>query len=117
MAAAAVAVEGLGLLAAGAALLVQTLRSTPDSYGRAGFAVVMAVLGGLLMLRLALGLVRLEGWVRAPVIVAQVLLWPVGYTLAVQAGLPWYGVPILLLAAAAVLALLSRPARMAFRDR
>lgn len=117
LAAAIAAIEGLGAISAGVFLLVKTVLERPDSYGRAGFAVLAAGLGGLLLLRMGLGLTRLEGWVRAPLIVAQIVLWPVGYTLAFQAGLPWYGVPILVLGALELYLLLTPQARAAFADR
>jgi hypothetical protein len=97
-------VEGAGVLLAAAALGVATALEPPESYGRA-------------LLRIGLGIARVERWARAPVVVAQVLLVPVGYTLAVTAQLPLYGVPILALVAAEVCLLLTPEARLAFLDR
>lgn len=111
------AVEGVGVLAAAGVLGVVTLLNRPDSYGRALFAVAIGLAAGLLLLRIGRGLGRVEGWARAPVFVAQILLIPVGYTLAVSAELPWYGVPILALCAAEIGLLLSPEARLAFTGR
>lgn len=111
------AAQGVGVLAVTAILGVATVLGEPDSYGRALFAVLIGLAGGVLLLRIGLGITRLEGWARAPVIVAQVLLVPIGYTLAVTAQLPWYGVPILASSAAQIYLLLIPEARRAFLDR
>lgn len=111
------AVEGLAVLAAAIVLAVDTVLSKPDSYGRAVFGAVLAAVTGVLLLRLARGILRLEGWSRAPLIVLQLLFIPVGYSLAFQSGLPWYGVPILALCAVGIVLLLMPAARVAFLDR
>jgi hypothetical protein len=54
----------------------------------AGMAIVLALLGGLL--------VRRRAWARGPAIVMQLLLLPIGYYMA-GGGLPWLGVPVMLL--------------------
>ena len=110
-------VEGAGVLLAAAALGVATALERPESYGRALFGAFILLAAGLLLLRIGLGIARVERWARAPVVVAQVLLVPVGYTLAVTAQLPLYGVPILALVAAEVCLLLTPEARLAFLDR
>ena len=53
-------------------------------------AVVAAILGGL-----AWALHRRRGWARGPAIVVQMLLIPIGYTMATS-GLPALGVPVIL---------------------
>lgn len=111
------AVEGAAVLTATAVLGVATAVDHPDSYGRAVFAVVIGLAAGLLLLRIGRGLARAEGWTRAPVVVAQALLVPVGYTLAVTAEQPLYGVPILVLCLAEISLLLTPAARQAFMDR
>jgi len=110
-------VEGAGVLLAAAALGVATALEPPESYGRALFGAFILLAAGLLLLRIGLGIARVERWARAPVVVAQILLVPVGYTLAVTAQLPLYGVPILALVAAEVCLLLTPEARLAFLDR
>jgi len=111
------AVEGAGVLIATGVLGVATVLDRPDSYGRALFAVVIGLVAGLLLLRIARGVARVQGWARAPVVVAQALLAPVGYTLAVTAEMPQYGVPILALCLAEICLLLTPAARLAFLDR
>jgi hypothetical protein len=114
LAALVAAVEGAALLGLGLFYLGKTAVDRPDSYGRALFGALFAVAGGALLLLLARGLRRLRGWARSPVIVLQILACPVGYSLAFQAGLPGYGGPILLLAAAELYLLFTPEARAAF---
>ncbi|MBA2416767.1 MAG: hypothetical protein H0V64_12960 [Geodermatophilaceae bacterium] len=111
------AAEGAGVLIAAAVLGVSTLLERPDSYGRALFAMAIGLAAGVLLLGIGRGVFRVQGWARAPVIVAQVLLIPVGYTLAFTAGLPLYGVPILALCVAEFFLLLTPQARQAYLDR
>jgi hypothetical protein len=111
------AAQGAGVLVATGVLGVATTLEPPDSYGRALFTVVLGVAAGALLLRIGQGIARVEGWARAPVVVAQILLIPVGYTLAVTAQRPLYGVPILALCAAEICLLLTPEARLAFTDR
>lgn len=113
-AAVVVAVEALAILAGTGVFAVATVVGAPDSYGRAAFAVLIGLAVGAGLLRCAQALGRLEGWARAPVIVCQLLLIPVGYTLAFQAELPVYGVPILATCAAVLYLLLTPEARAAF---
>ncbi len=108
------AAQGVAVLVAAGVLGVATLLDRPASYGRALFAVVILLAAGLVLLRIGRGIARVEGWARAPVIVAQILLIPVGYTLALSAERPWYGVPILALCAAEIWLLLTPEARVAF---
>ncbi len=111
------AVEGVGVLVAGGIFAVATVLEPPDSYGRAIFAVVIVVAAGSLLLLIGRGIARVEGWARAPVIVAQILLIPVGYTVAVTAERPLFGIPILALCAAEFALLLTPEARRAYLDR
>jgi hypothetical protein len=95
--------------------------------GHAGSAVhhhwLRAVLGGAFALAgaaaLALcarGLLRLRPAARTPVVVLQLLVLPVSYTIAFQADEPAYGGPMLL-AALAVIYLLFTPPVRAVLDR
>ncbi|MGI8532309.1 MAG: hypothetical protein ACR2KN_04835 [Geodermatophilaceae bacterium] len=116
-AAALVAVEGAAVLAAAAVLCVATLVTPPDSYAGAASGIALGLVFGAAILRLALGLRRLEAWSRGPVVVTQLLLVPVGYTFAVNAGMPVYGVPILLVCVAVLGLLFSPGGRMAMPGR
>jgi hypothetical protein len=114
LAALVAAVEGGALLGLGVFYLIKTAVQRPDSYGRALFGALFALAGGALLLVLARGLGGARGWARSPVIVLQVLALPVGYSLAFQAGLPGYGGPILVLAAAELYLLFTPESRAAF---
>jgi hypothetical protein len=111
LAAVVAAAEGGALLGLGLFYAVKTAVDRPDSYGRALFGALLALAGGAALLLLARGLRRLRGWARSPVVVLQILALPVGYSLAFQAGLPGYGAPILLLAAAELYLLFTPEAR------
>ncbi|MDQ3734752.1 MAG: hypothetical protein M3400_12305 [Actinomycetota bacterium] len=108
-AAAIVATEGVAVLALGPILVIGgIIMSQPESSARAWAEVVMALAAGALILFLARELYRASLWSRGPVVVIQILALPVGYSLAIGSGQPWYGIP-LLAAAASVLYLLATP--------
>ena len=87
-----VAVEGVALVVLGV------------GYGVAGVLVVLV----------ARGLSRVQGWARAPAVVVQLLALPVGVGL-VQ-GRVWYAaVPVLALAGSVLYCLATPEARLAFR--
>ncbi len=111
------AAEGVGVLVAAGALGLSTAVDRPDSYGAALFGVLIGLVAGLLLLRIGRGVARLQAWARAPVFIAQILLVPVGYTLAVSADRPAYGVPILAVCAGVVGLLLTPEARLTFLNR
>ncbi len=98
-------------------LLVLTFTSTPESVsGALGQVVLVGLLAGLLGAA-AVGLWRVSGWARAPVIAAQLFLALFGYYSAFVSGRPLIGIPILG-GAAVVLYLLATPeARLAFLER
>lgn len=112
-----VAVQAAALLVAVAVLAAATVLGRTENLGRAGFGVLVGLAAGLAMLRIGLGLVRVEGWARAPAVVVQLLLVPVGYTLAFTARQPAYGVPILALCVAELFLLFTPEARAAFLGR
>jgi len=76
----------------------------------AAFAIVV---GGLLLV-VARGLYRVDGWSRSPAVVVQLLALPVGYGL-VQGQVWWAAAPVLLLAGTALYLLATPEARLAFR--
>jgi hypothetical protein len=112
-----VAVEAAALAALAVFLLFLTLTSSPDSVGRALAEVVYVGLGAALLAAGAVGLWRVSGWARGPVIVLQLLLAVVGYTAAFQADRPLWGAPLLAAAAVELYLLATPDARLAFSDR
>lgn len=109
-----VALEGVVLLLLGlgygAAGLVGDPFDRTATLLEGGFAVVV---GGLLLL-VARGVSRVDGWSRSPAVVVQLLALPVGYGLA-QGRVWWAAVPVLLLAGTVLYLLATPEARMAFR--
>lgn len=112
-----VAAEALVALAAATALGVLTVLERPLSYGLAVAGVVLAVVAAAGLGKVAGGLNRAEGWSRAPATVTQLLLLPVGWTLASTNARPFYGVPLLVLAVLALALLFSPAARSGLRER
>ncbi|WP_369139876.1 hypothetical protein [Modestobacter versicolor] len=112
-----VAVEAAALTGLALVLLFLTLTSSPDSVGRALAEVVYVGLAAALLTAAAIGLWRVSGWVRGPVIVLQVLLAVLGWSLVTQADRPLLGVPLLVAAALEIYLLATPEARLAFFDR
>lgn len=112
-----VGVEGTALVVVAAGLAVATVLGNVESLGRAGFGVLIGLAAGAGLLRVAVALAGAEGWARAPAVVVQLLLAPVGYTVAFSAERPAYGVPILVLCAAELFLLFTPDSRAAFLDR
>jgi len=65
----------------------------------------------------AVGLWRVAGWARGPVIVLQLLLAALAYTTAFEADQPAIGLPVLLLVAAELYLLATPEARLAYLER
>jgi hypothetical protein len=112
-----VALEAAALAAVAVVLLWLTVTSEPDSVGRALAEVVYVSLGAGLLGAAAVGLWRLSGWARGPVVALQILLGLLGYTLAFEADRPLIGVPVLALVAIELYLLLTPEARLAFLNR
>jgi hypothetical protein len=112
-----VAVEAVALGAVALLLLWLTVTSDPQSVGRALAEVVYVGLSAALLAAAAVGLWRVSSWARGPVIVLQLLLAVIGYTLAVPAQRPLLGVPVLLLVALEFYLLFRPEARLAFAER
>jgi hypothetical protein len=107
-------VQGVGLVAVAALLIVDTAVGTPHSlFGGLGGAALALIAAGVLIV-VARHLARLRRWARSPIVVLQVLWLPVGFSLAFQAGRPEYGVPILALAIGVLFLLATPEARVAF---
>jgi hypothetical protein len=112
-----VAVQSGAVAAVALVLLWLTVTSSPASVGRALAEVVYVGLGAALLAAAAVGLWRVSAWARGPVVVMQVLLAVVGYTLAFEAGRPLLGVPVLALVAVELYLLFTPEARLAFLER
>jgi hypothetical protein len=115
-ASAVVAVQGLALLGAAVVLVVKTVAAHPDDVLRALLGAAMALLGTVILISCARGLLAQRPAARTPVVVLELLALPVSYSLGFQAGLLGYGAPIML-SAVAVLYLLFTPAARAVLDR
>lgn len=112
-----VVLEGAAFLLLAVGLAVATGAGGVEDVGRAGFGVLIGVAAGLGLLRVALALTRVEDWSRAPATVAQLLLVPVGYTVAFTAEQPVYGVPVLVVCAGVLFLLFTPESRAAFAAR
>jgi hypothetical protein len=112
-----VALEAAALGAVAVVLLVLTFTGDPASTGRALATVVYVSLAGALLAGAAVGLWRVSGWARGPVVVLQLLLAVIGYSLAFQAERPLLGVPVLALVAVEFYLLATPEARLAFLER
>ena len=94
-----------------------TLTSTPESVARAIAEVVILALVAAGLGAAAVGLSRVAGWARGPVIAAQVLFGLSGFVAAFEAERPEIGVPILILVAAELYLLATPESRLAFLER
>lgn len=111
------AVEGVAVIFGGAFWLVRSLVDTPTNLGASLAGAVFAILAGALLLRLALGIARVEGWSRSPLVALQIVFLPVGFTLAFQADQPVYGVPVLVLCLSILYLVFTPEGRLAFFHR
>ncbi|MBA3619365.1 MAG: hypothetical protein H0W56_07235 [Acidothermales bacterium] len=100
--------QGLLLLVAAGVLAAETVvgRSTDASGAR--LTALLALAAGVGLVLVARSLARRRRWARAPALVTQLLLLPVGFTV-VQSGQAPIGVPLLVVAGGLVLLLLSQP--------
>jgi hypothetical protein len=115
-AAVVVAVEAAVFVVLAVLLLWLTVTGNPESVPRALAEVVLVGGVAALLGAAAMGLRRLAGWARGPVIALQILFAASGLV-AFQAGRPEIGVPSLALAAATVYLLMTPEARLAYLDR
>lgn len=112
-----VAVEAVLAGALALVLLWLAVAGHPGSVGRALAEVVyVAIAAGALAVG-ARGLRRVSSWARGPVVVLQLLLGLIGYTLALPAGRPLLGMPVLALAVLGLVLLFTPQARLAFLER
>lgn len=113
IAAAIAALQGAALIIAALYLFIRTLFGDANDAGRGGFGGALALLGAVMLLMSARGLMRGSTAARTPIVVLEVLALPVGYSLGIQAHRIWYGGPILVSAIAVIVLLFSREARAA----
>ncbi|MEP6696089.1 MAG: hypothetical protein ABJA34_04320 [Pseudonocardiales bacterium] len=113
LAAGVLAAESLGLLALSVVQVVKVLTGSPRSTAYAVVAAALTLLTAAVVWLLGRALRSVRGSAYTPVLVLQLLALPVGYSLAVQAGLWRYGGPVLVLALTELGALLAGPSRRA----
>jgi hypothetical protein len=101
----AVLVEGLVVLAGALYLGVESATADPDDPTAAWLGAGLALAAAAGLLAVGAGLLRRRGWARAPALVTQILLLPVGLPL-LQGGQYAAGVPLTLLAVAGAVLLL-----------
>jgi hypothetical protein len=116
-AAVVVGVEAAAIAIGALVLLYLTLTSTPDSLPRALAEVVAVGAGAAVLATAAVGIWRVSGWARSPVVVLQLLLGALAYTTAFQAQRPIVGIPVLVLVATELYLLATPEARLAFWER
>jgi hypothetical protein len=116
-AAVVVGVEAAAVAVGAVVLLYLTLTSTPDSLPRALAEVVSVAAGAGVLAAAAVGIWRVSGWARGPVVVLQLLLGALAYTTAFEAHRPIVGIPVLALVAAELYLLMTPAARLAFFER
>jgi hypothetical protein len=102
---------GLGALV----LLYLTLTSSAASLSRAVAEIVIVAGGAVVLGAAAVGLWRVAGWARGPVIALQ--LAALAYTTAFEAEQPVVGLPVLVLVAAELYLLATPEARLAYLER
>lgn len=108
-----VVLEALGLAVLAVVDAGKVLTGAPRSAMFALAAAALAAGTAVVLILLARALRRLRHWAYVPTLVLQALALPVGYSLAVQAGLWRYGGPILLLALLELALLLAADSRRA----
>jgi hypothetical protein len=109
-----VGLEALGLLVAGAVVAVELLVSSASDPLGAAVLAGLALVAGLGLALVARGLAGRARWSRAPALVTNLILLPVGYGL-VQSERWYAGLPVMALGLA-VLVLLFHPATNAVLD-
>jgi hypothetical protein len=116
-AAVVVGIEAAGIAVGALTLLYLTLTSKPDSVPRALAEVVAVGIGAAVLAAAAVGIWRVAGWARSPVVVLQLLLGALAWTTAFSAQRPIVGIPVLVLCAAELYLLATPEARLAFWER
>jgi hypothetical protein len=112
-----VGIEAAALAVGAVLLLWLVVSSTADSVAAALGEVVFVGAGAAVLAAAAVGLWRVAGWARGPVVVLQLLLAALAYTTAFDAGRPAIGLPVLLLVAAELYLLATPESRLAYSQR
>lgn len=110
-------VEAAALTVGAVWLLYLVVASTADSVAAALGEVVFVAVGAAVLAGAAVGLWRVAGWARGPVVVLQLLLAALAYTTTFDAGRPEIGVPVLVLVAAVLYLLATPESRLAYSQR
>lgn len=111
VAAALVGLEGIFAFGLGIVWGYLTLTGDPVDETASLTGAVFAALAGLLLLRMAVGLWKVDVWPRVPTIVIQLALVPVSWSIAFTLGNTAVGVPLLAAAIALLVLLFSKPVR------
>ena len=90
------AVEVLGVAAVTVFLAYEDVTATAANTRNAWSVTGFAVAASVLLAGLCWALLRRRAWARGPAIVLEMMLLPIGYYM-IRGGLPWLGVPVLLL--------------------
>ena len=116
-AAVVVGVEAAALVLMAGWLLYLVVSSTADSVAAALGEVAFVAAGAAVLAAAAVGLWRVAGWARGPVVVLQLLLAALAYTTAFDAGRPEIGLPVLVLVATELYLLATPESRLAYAER
>jgi len=116
VAAAIVGLQGLALVAAGFYLIGNGIFGSPESVSIAVVTGLFSIVGGLALLLVAFGIIKVRVWSRSPAILWQLLTIGVGWY-QVQAGLGELGIPLIAIAALTVVLLLTPSATAALERR
>jgi hypothetical protein len=111
-----VGIEAAALAVGALWLLYLVVSSTADSVAAAMGEVLFVAAGAALLAAAAVGLWRVAGWARGPVVVLQLLLAALAYT-AFQAGQTAIALPVVVLVAVELYLLATPESRMAYLER
>ena len=115
-AAVVVGIEAAALAVGALWLLYLVVTSTADSVAAAVGEVLFVAAGAAVLAAAAVGLWRVAGWARGPVVVLQLLLAALAYT-AFQAGQAAIALPVVVLVAVELYLLATPESRMAYLER
>lgn len=110
-----VGLQALTLVAIAVFYGVELVVASPDSVVTAVASAVLVLVVGIGMALVARGLARGRRWSRAPALVAQLLLLPVGFEMS-QGQRWWLGLLLLLWCGAVAVLLLSRDVSASLHD-
>lgn len=109
-----VALEGLALVALGAWWGYEALYGAPTDQNLAIMLAAFVALAGALLIRMAMALIKLDVWPRAPLIVLNLPAIPIGFSVAFRAGNEAVGMAVIATAIAVIALLFSKPVKEAF---